>query len=107
MPSILSRAAEGTIIVAQVTAAGRLRIGIYTIRNVGGGLLDFLNFELEAKALARAIGATELEIMGIEVTNPRLRAVLESGGFTPTTIPGPDELGGGTMNAVSKVESVE
>lgn len=33
----LSDAAEGTVAVAQLTAEGRLRIGIYTIKNIGGG----------------------------------------------------------------------
>jgi hypothetical protein len=104
---VLAGAAEGTIAVAQVTAEGRLRVGIYTIKNVGGGLGDFMVFQAKAQAAARALGAKELELLGIEVTNPRLRAVLERGGFGPTTMPVPEELGGGTLNAVSRIEPVK
>lgn len=100
----LSGAAEGTVAVAQLTAWGRLRIGIYTMKNVGGGLLDFMTFEAAVQAAARALNAKELELLGIEVTNPKLQAVLERGGFTPTTLPVPDELGGGTFNAISRIE---
>jgi hypothetical protein len=100
----LQSAAEGTVSVAQLTAEGRLRLGIYTIRNVGGGLSDLLSFEARAQAAARALGARELELLAIEVTNPRLEAVLKRGGFTPTTMPAPDELGGGTFDAIARVE---
>lgn len=104
----LSGAAEGTVVVAQVTPKGRLRIGIYTIQNVGGGLLDFVNFDLQAQAVAKAIGTTEVELMGIEITNPKLRAALETGGFVPTTMPVPEELGGGVFtDVISRVESVK
>jgi hypothetical protein len=104
----LSGASESTVTVAQFTPEGRLRVGIYTIKNEGGGLGDFLTFELRAQVAAKAIGATELELMGIEGTNPKLRAVLELGGFTKTTMPVPEELGGGTFtDVISRVESVQ
>jgi hypothetical protein len=103
---ILSGAAEGTVTVAQLTAEGRLRVGICTIRNVGGGLGDFMIFEARAQAAARALGAKELELLGIEVTNPKLQAVLERGGFEATTMPVPEALGGGTLHALSRVETV-
>lgn len=103
----LSGAAEGTVTVAQLTAEGRLRVGIYTIKNVGGGLVDFMTFEARAQAAARAVGAKELELLGIEVTNPKLQAVLERGGFTPTTMPVPEEFGGGIFNAISRVEPLK
>jgi hypothetical protein len=45
--------------------------------------------------------------MGEEINNPQLRAVLERGGFNPTTLPAPEELGGGTLNAISRVEPVK
>jgi hypothetical protein len=84
-----------------------LRVGIYTIRNVGGGLRDFLTFESRAQAAAAAVGAKELELMGVEITHAKLRAVLERGGFVPTTMPVPEELGGGTFNdVISRVEPV-
>lgn len=45
--------------------------------------------------------------MGIEVTNPKLRTVLERGGFAKTTMPVPEELGGGMFaDVISRVESV-
>jgi hypothetical protein len=104
---ILSGAAEGTIAVAQFTAEGRLRVGIYTIKNVGGGLDDFMMFEARAQAAASALGAKELELIAIEITNPQLRSVLERGGFAPTTMPVPVELGGGIFNAISRIEPVQ
>ena len=58
----LSGAAEGTVIIAQFTAERRFRIGIATIRNVGGGLADLMTFELKAQTAARALGAKELEL---------------------------------------------
>jgi hypothetical protein len=99
--------AEGTITVAQLTAEGGLRVGIYTINNVGGGLVDFMVFEARAHAAAKALGAKELELLGIEITNPKVQAALERGGFAPTTIPVPEELGGGTFNAISRIEPVK
>ncbi len=45
--------------------------------------------------------------MGLELTNSGLEATLLLGGFTPTTMPVPEELGGGTFNAVSRVEPME
>ncbi len=84
-----------------------MRVGIYTIKSEGGGLVDFLTFESRAQAAAKAIGATELELMGVEVTNPKLRTVLERGGFTKTTMPVPEELGGGMFtDVISRVEPV-
>ncbi len=104
----LSGAAESTVTVAQFTPEGKLRVGIYTIKNEGGGLNDFLAFESRAQAAARAIGATELELMGVEITNLKLRAALERGGFTKTTLPVPEELGGGTFtDVISRVEPVK
>lgn len=100
----LAGAAEGTIGVARLLAGPRLQVGIYTLTNVGRGLGDFLTFEARARAAANALGAGELELMGIEVTNARLRAVLERGGFTPATMPVPEELGGGTFAVLSRVE---
>ena len=80
---------------------------IYTIMNVGGGLADFMSFDSQARATAKALGVKEVELLGIEVNNPKLRAVLQRGGFTPTTLEVPDELGGGTFEALSRVELVE
>lgn len=102
----LAGTVDGTVAVARLLPTGRLQVGIYTIRNVGGGLADFATFEARALAAARALGASEIEFMGIEVANSQLRAVLERGGFTPTTLPAPEELGGGTLDAISRIEPV-
>jgi hypothetical protein len=104
----VSGAADGTLAIAQLIQTARLRAGIYTIRNEGGGLTDFITFESRARAAAKAVGALELELMGIEITNANLRAALELGGFTATTIPIPEELGGGTStDVISRVELVD
>lgn len=71
------------------------------------GSVDFMTFEARAQAAARAIGATEVELMGLEMTNDKLRVALEQGGFHATTLPVPEELGGGTFQALSRVEPVK
>ena len=65
-----------------------------------------MTFAARAEAAARALGVKELELLAIELTNPKLEATLERGGFAPTTIPVPEELGGGTFNAISRIEAV-
>ena len=108
MAFTLPGAADGTVGVAQLTPLGRLRVGLYTIKNEGGGLADFMTFEAKAQAAARALGAKELEILGIAINNPKLRSVLEGGGFTKTTLEVPEELGGGTTNdVISRIEPVK
>ena len=103
-----SGAAEGTIAVAQLAeAGGRLRTGIYTIKNIGGGLEDFLSFKAGALEVGKALGANEVELLGIEITNPRLKAILQQRGFSPTTMPVPDTLGGGIFNAISQVIQIK
>src|SRR5262249_43518191 len=94
----------GIVTLAQLTPEGRLRVGIYTIKNTDGALGDFMAFQARAEAAARALGAKELEVLGIELTNPKLEAVLKRGGFTPTTMPAPEDLGGGTFNAISRID---
>jgi hypothetical protein len=104
----LSGAAEGTVAVSQLTPQGRLRVGIYTIKNEGGGLADFMTFEAKARAAAKALGANELEVLGVAINNARLKATLEAGGFTKTTLEIPAELGGGTTtDVISRVEPVK
>jgi hypothetical protein len=63
-------------------------------------------FDRKAPTAARALGAREIEIMGIEVANPWLRDILIRGGFAPTTGSVSEELGGGIFNAISRVEPV-
>lgn len=106
MAFLLSEAEDGTIAVAILTPEGRLRVGIYTIKHVGGGLLDFLRFDSLAQATARTLGLEDVEILGLEITCPRLQAVLERGGFHATTMPVPEELGGGIFQAISRIQAI-
>ena len=102
--------APGIITVAQLTAERRLRVGICTIKKEGdvlGAVVAFMTFEARAQDAAKALGAKELELLGIAINNPKLQAALERGGFTPTTIAAPEELGGGIVNAISRVEPVD
>jgi len=46
----LAGAAEGSIAVAQFAKQIRLRLGIYTLKNEGGGLMDFMAFESKGRA---------------------------------------------------------
>jgi hypothetical protein len=103
----LAGAPPGTIGIARLFAGQRLQSGILTIENVGGGLSDFIRLEAHSQAAARALGVRELELMGIEVRNDRLRRALEQGGFTPTAIEAPEEVGGGYGNALSRVELID
>jgi hypothetical protein len=106
----LPGATPGIITVAQLTAERRLRVGIYTIKKEGdvlGALFACMTFEGRSQDAAKAVGVKELELLGIEITSPEIQAVLERGGFTPTTIAVPEELGGGTFNAISRVEPVD
>ncbi len=101
---LLADAAEGTIGIVRLIPQLRLQVGIYTVKNVGGGLRDLMTLEARASAAARAIGVPAVELLGIEITNPVLRETLEHGGFAPTEIPVPDELGGGIAQALGRVD---
>ncbi len=72
-----------------------------------GAVAAFMTFEARAQDAAKALGVKELELLGIALNNPKLQAALERGGFTPTTIAAPEELGGGIVNAISRVEPVD
>lgn len=97
----VSEMAEGTLAVIQLRKEmNRLRIGLYTIHDVGKGTFDFISFETRASALAKLFGLQELELMGIEITNSKLREVLVRGGFTPSQLEVPEDLGGGFFSDV-------
>lgn len=104
---LLASAAEGTTVILELSAEERLRIGIFTIKNELDGLRDILLFDIRAQCVARALGVKEIEIMGIEINNPQLEAALIHGGYTRTTGLVPEELGGGTFEALSRVEPVQ
>jgi hypothetical protein len=103
----LSGASKGLVAVVQI-AGRRLRSGIYTIDNKGGGLRDFATFETNSRVAAFSLKMLELELMGIDVYNPLLRAALVNGGFTPTTLEVPEDLGSGFFtDVISRVEELE
>ena len=54
-------------------------------------------------ALARALNATELELFGGAVINRHLEALLLRQGFARATDAIPEELGGGTMEILTRV----
>ena len=67
--------------------------------------MDFMAFESKGRAAAIASGRIELELMGIEITNDRLRTALLTGGSQTTTAETPEELGGGIFTDVlSRIE---
>jgi hypothetical protein len=106
----LPGATPGIVTVAQLTTERRLRVGICTVKKEGdvlGAVVAFMTFEARAQDAAKALGVKELELLGIALNNPKLQAALERGGFTPTTIAAPEELGGGIVNAISRVEPVD
>lgn len=93
---------EPAIAVAHL-AGSRLRCGIISIRDVGGGVRDLGQFRDRCQAVARSFGASELELFGAAVINQRLQALLVRQGFARLTELVPEELGGGTMEVLSRV----
>ncbi len=88
--------------------SGRLRCGIISIRALSGeGASAFARFRQQSLAVARAFGASELELFGGAIVNPRIEAMLLRQGFIRATEIVPDELGGGTMEILTRVFSVE
>jgi hypothetical protein len=84
----------------------RLRSGIISISNVGGGLGDLRRYRDRSIALANAVQAREIELFGAAVVNPRLEALLLRQGFRPAIENVPDILGGGTVEILSRVYPV-
>lgn len=94
--------------IAAVQILGtRLRSGIISIRDVGGGVADFGRFRRQSLDAAKAFRLTELELFGGAIINPRLEAMLLRHGFCRLTAPIPDALGGGTMEILSRVYPVQ
>lgn len=97
-----STQSEPAIAIVQLVGS-RLRSGIIDIRDVGGGVNDLVRFRTASQQVARAFGAAELELFGGAIINPRLEALLLRQGFCNATAPVPDELGGGTIDVVTRV----
>ena len=85
-------------------ASPRLRCGIISVRDAsGGGARQLLHFRNPTLALARVLNATELELFGGAVINRQLEALLRRQGFVLAVDTIPDELGGGTMEILTRV----
>jgi hypothetical protein len=64
----------------------------------------FTGFRRLARQIARVMGAEELELQGIAVTNLRIAQMLLRQGFTRQMVAIPEALGGGgTVEIFSKV----
>lgn len=89
---------QGEAGIAMIQLAGiRLRSGIIEINDVGGGVKDFLVFRGRSEVVARALGASELELFGGAVINQKLESLLLRRGFQRGEDTVPEDLGGGTM----------
>ena len=84
-----------------------VRSGIIAIQDVGGGLTDLSRFRSKSFAVARAVGASSLELFGGALINKRLEALLLRQGFTRRMDSIPSVLGGGTMEIMTKVLAVK
>ncbi len=90
--------------IAVIHLAGdKVRSGIIDIHDVGGGLGDLARFRKRSLAVARAFGAARLELFGGAFINPRLEALLLRQGYAQATEAVPEELGGGTIEIVTRV----
>jgi hypothetical protein len=81
----------------------RLSAGIFQIAAPGQGVRAFSEFRSASRSIGKSLGAKELELGGIAIRNPDLRASLMRSGFTEGIAPVPEALGGGTVSTVSKV----
>lgn len=94
----------GVAIVQMV--GSRLRSGIVTIKDPGGGLKTFVRFRGRSVRVAAQFGLTELELFGAAITNDELREILLRQGYQSRTEQCPDELGGGTVEILTRVHPV-
>lgn len=84
----------------------RIRCGIVAINDPGGGLLSLARFRSNSMQVAKAFGANEVELFGAAIINDELEMMLRRQSFSRQVVTCPDELGGGTMEILSKVFSV-
>jgi hypothetical protein len=94
-------------IIGMKLEGGQLSSGIISIKNTSGNALrDFAQFRGYSRNVARALGASEMELFGGAIINPEIQAMLTRLGFVPRTVAVPDALGGGVMEVLAKVFSV-
>jgi len=107
-PIVFPLETEGEPGIALIQFRGnQLRCGIIEIRDPGGGLKSLLRFRGRCRALAHALGLYEFEVFGAAIVNPRLEALLQRRGFVRRDDECPEVLGGGSMEILYRIESVE
>lgn len=84
----------------------RIRCGIFSIDDPGGGLITLMQFRSNAQRLASAFEAEELELFGAALLNDKLRELLIRRSFERKVVGCPEALGGGEMEILSKVFQV-
>jgi hypothetical protein len=90
--------------IAVIELSGsRLSSGIIEINDIGGGLVDFLRFRRLSRAVAVAVGATELELFGGAIINTDLEQLLIRQKFERSVRSIPEELGGDIMEVLTRV----
>jgi hypothetical protein len=83
----------------------RLCACLFSVHDTSGaGMRAFTDFRGRVRQTARVMGAEELELQGIAVTNPRIEQMLLRQGFTRRMVEIPEALGGGgSVEVFSKV----
>jgi hypothetical protein len=84
----------------------RLRSGVVEVNDRGGGPLTFRRFYVRSIEVAQCFELIELELFGAAVMNRQLEEGLQKRGFERRTERCPDELGGGEMEILTRVEVV-
>ena len=84
-----------------------VRLGIVEINDPGGGIATLLRLKERARAVARAFGHDHFEVFGAAMINTRFKSLLLRKGFSERTELCPEELGGGSMTIVARVEHVD
>jgi hypothetical protein len=84
-----------------------LKSGIFTIKFPEGtppaqSAFAFAQFKTQSIRVAKAAGATQIELAGIAITNPDVAAALSKQGFTPKIVDVPAALGGGSVQVLTK-----
>lgn len=87
-------------------AAERLRCGIVSVKDAGGGLMSLARFRANSFRVARAFQRKELELFGAAVVNPRFAELLQRQSFVGRIVACPDDLGGGEMEILAKTFEV-
>lgn len=77
-----------------------------SIKDPGGGLVSLARFRAKSSRVAKAFHASELEIFGDAVVNPKLAILLQRQSFVQRVVSCPDDLGGGQMEILTRTFEV-